>query len=117
MTTTTIIMIIAITHLNKCLDNGKRTERMAKGITCLTLKEEKKGNETSNFRLIMCLPIMWKLFIGILADQVYEQKVLPDKQKGCRRQSRGTKDQLAIDKTVMKNCRRRLTNFSVAWIH
>ena len=39
-----------------------------------------------------------------------------DEQKGCRKGSRGTKDQLLIDKAILKNCRRRLTNLSMAWI-
>ena len=70
--------------MNKCLENGKTLEWMMKGKTCLILKDEKKGNETSNFRLIMCLPIMQKVFIGILAEQVYGHmervKLLSDEQ-------------------------------------
>ena len=31
--------------------------------------------------------------------------------------SRGTKDQLMIDKIVMKNCKRIMKNLSVAWIY
>ena len=88
---------------------------MTKGRTCLILKDKKKGNETSNFRP---LPIMWKVFTRILAEQVYghieREKLLPDEQNGCRRKSRGTKDQLMIDKMVMENCKRRMKNFSVA---
>ena len=42
--------------------------------------------------------------------------MLPEEQKGCRRGSRGTKDQLLIDKTVLKDCRERHTNLSMAWI-
>jgi len=42
--------------------------------------------------------------------------LLPDEQKGCRRNTRGTKDQLLIDKMVLKNCRRRHTNLNMAWI-
>ena len=46
-----------------------------------------------------------------------ERNVLfKDEQKGCRKGSRGTKDQLLIDKAILKNCRRRLTNLSMAWI-
>ena len=41
---------------------------------------------------------------------------LKDEQKGCRKGSRGTKDQLLVDKAILKNCRRRLTNLSMAWI-
>ena len=42
--------------------------------------------------------------------------LLADEQKGRRKGSRGTKDQLLIDKVILKNCRRRLTNLSMAWI-
>ena len=38
--------------------------------------------------------------------------LLTDEQKG----SRGTKDQLLVDKAILKNCRRRFTNLSMAWI-
>ena len=89
-----------------------------KGRICLILKHEKKGNETSNFRPITCLSIMWKVFTGILAEQVYghmeREKLLLDEPKGCRRQSKGTKDQLMINKMVIKNCKRRMRNLSVA---
>ena len=41
---------------------------------------------------------------------------MPEEQKGCRRKSRGTKDQLLIDKTVLKDCKKRHTNLCMAWI-
>ena len=44
------------------------------------------------------------------------ENLLPNEQKGCKRRSRGTKDQLLIDKTVLKNCRKRHTNLAMAWI-
>ena len=47
-----------ITHLNNCLENSKTPDWMAKGRTCLILKDKKKGNKTSNFRSITCFPIM-----------------------------------------------------------
>ena len=40
---------------------------------------------------------MWKLLAGIVADEIYnhlaESDLLPEEQKDCRRNSRGTKDQ------------------------
>ena len=91
---------------------------MMKGRTCLILKHEKKENETPNFRPITCLSIMWKVFTGILAGQVYghmeREKLLLDEQKGSRRQSKGTRNHLMINKTVIKNCKRRMRNLSVA---
>ena len=93
---------------------------MKKRRTSLILKDEKKGNETSHFRLITCFPFIRKVFTRILIGQVYghmeRDKFYSDEQKGCRRESRGTKDQLMIDKIVIKNCKRRMTSLRLAWI-
>ena len=43
-------------------------------------------------------------------------KILPNEQKRCKRESRGTKDQLSIDKMVLKDCKRRHANLAMAWI-
>ena len=42
---------------------------------------------------------------------------MPEEQKECRQGSRGRKDQLLIDKTVLKDCKKRHTNLSTAWIN
>ena len=77
----------------------------------MILNNTKKGNETSNLWPITCLPIMCKVFTGILAGQVYghkeREKLLLDEQKGCRRQSSGTKDQLMVDKMVKKELQKK----------
>ena len=44
------------------------------------------------------------------------EKLLPEEQKGCKRGSRGAKNQLLFDKTVLKDCKKRHTNVSMAWI-
>ena len=63
---------------------------------------------------------MWKLLTGVIAEEIHDyleqEKLLPEEQKGCRRRSRGTKDQLLIDKTVLKDCKKRHTNLSMPWI-
>ena len=63
---------------------------------------------------------MWKLLTGVIAEEMYNylerEKILPEEQKGCKRGIRGTKDQLLIDKTVLKDCKKRHTNLSIAWI-
>ena len=50
---------------------------------------------------------MWKLITGIASEDIYcfmeSKNLLPKKQKGCRRKSRGTKDQLLINKTIHKD--------------
>ena len=44
------------------------------------------------------------------------EEILAEEQKGFRRRSRGTKDQLLIDKAILKDCKRRNTNLAMAWI-
>ena len=44
------------------------------------------------------------------------ENLLPEEKKCCRRKSRGTKDQLLIDKAILKDCRKRRTNLPMAWI-
>ena len=80
-----------------------------KGRTVLMQKDPKKGTIASNYRPIAGLPIMWKLLTGIFSDKIYDHLVdkdlLPDEQKGCRKNSRETKDQLLIEKAITKDPR------------
>ena len=64
---------------------------------------------------------MWKLMTGAIAESIYNfldmNEKLPVQQKGCRKESRGTKDELLIDKTILRDCRKRHTNLGMAWIN
>ena len=53
-----------------------------------------------------------------LYQHLENENLLLEEQKGCRHASRGTKDQLLIDKAVIKNCKRRKTNLNIwlGWI-
>ena len=57
---------------------------------------------------------------GMLAEKMYNylerENVLPSEQKGCCEGSHGTKDQLLIDKTVLRDCKRWHTNLAMEWI-
>ena len=55
------------------------------------------------------LPKVLTIFL-ILNDK------LPVEQKGCKKESRGIKDQLLIDKTIMRDCRKRHASLGMAWI-
>ena len=102
------------------MGEGDLPEWMTHGRTVLCQKDPRKDNAGDNYRPITCLPLMWKLLTGVIAEEMYNylerEKILPEEQKGCRRGSRGTKDQLLIDKTILKDCRERHTNLSMAWI-
>ena len=63
---------------------------------------------------------MWKILTGVIAEEMYnyleQEKILPVEQKGGKRGSCGTKDQLLTDEMVLKDCKKRHTNLSKAWI-
>ncbi len=90
---------------------------MTKGRTILIQKDKAKGNTSSNYRPITCLPIAWKILTGILAGEVYwflnDNMLLPEEQKGCRKKTRGTSDLLYIDKMVLKEARARKKNLAM----
>ena len=107
-------------HLNECVQQGSVPSWMVEGRTTLLMKDKSKGAEVTNYRPIACLNLLWKILTGIFADKVYthldDNDILPLEQKGCRKKSQGTKDHLAIDKAVLRNCRRRQTNLCMGWI-
>ena len=80
---------------------------MTFGKKLLCQKDPAKGIEVDNYRTISYLPLMWKLMTGMLAEKMYShlerENALPFEQKGCRKDNRGTKDQLLIDKTVLRD--------------
>ena len=103
-----------------CIATSSVPPWMTQGRTHLLIKDPAKGPLPGNFRPITCLPAMWKLFTGIMSDSIYshlkDQHLFPTEQKGCKKNSRGCKEQLLIDKMILKNCKRRHTNLSMAYI-
>ena len=83
------------------------------GKTVLCQKDPAKGCAVDYYRSIFCFPLT-----GMLAEKMYShlerENVLPSEQKGCRKGSRGTKDQLLIDKTVLRDCKKRHNNLAMA---
>ena len=106
--------------LQECLESGNVPPWMVMGRTVLIQKDLAKGTAASNYRPIACLPLMWKLLTGTLAEKLYQHfllnKLLPDEQKGCRKRSRGTKDQLLIDKTLLREAKVKKRNLAMGWI-
>ena len=93
---------------------------MTCGTTVLCLKDPAKSNAADNFRPISCLSLLWKLMTGIISESIYgfldRNGILPNERKGCKRQFRGTRDQLLIDKLVLKDCMKRHTNLTMGWV-
>ena len=90
------------------------------GRAVLIQKNHAKGTKASIYRPTACLPLMWKLLLGIFADRVYthllDNQLFPEKQKGARKKLRGTKDQLLIDKTILKEVKRQKKSVVMSWI-
>lgn len=109
-----------VVQLDDCIKNGNVPSWMTKGRTVLIIKDKNKGSIASNFRPITCLPMVWKLLTGVLAEEIYghldKQHAFVEEQKGCRKGARGTHDLLFIDKMVLKEARNRKKNLSMAWV-
>jgi len=104
-------------QLQQCLIEGNVPEWMVLGRTNLAMKDETKGAE-----FIACLPTTFKLLMGVMPNANRYVDILTGMvcYQMNRRDVEGThevqKDQLLIDKMVLKNCRRRRMNLNMAWI-
>ena len=108
-------------QLKECLESGFVPSWLTRGSTSLIEKDKSKGNVASNYRSITCLPLMWKLLTGVIANQIYahldQEKLLPLEQKGCRKGSRGSNNLLYIDRAVIKEVKSGNTTLAMAWIN
>ena len=99
-----------VNALQKCVVEGDVPEWMVTGRTVLIEKDPAKGTNARSYGSIACLPLIWKLLSGMFVDRVYthllDYQLLLEEQKGERKKSRGTKDQLLIDKTILKEVKR-----------
>ena len=90
------------------------------GRTVLIMKNKAMGNVPSNYCPITCLSNVWKLLFSIvrrmIQNHLHNHNLIPTEQKGFLRHSRATKDQLLIDKMVLKNSKKPHKNLSMAWI-
>ena len=89
------------------------------GQTTLIAKEEPTQNP-SNYRLITCLLVMYKILSSIVTSRmshhINANKIIPNEQKGNASNTYGTIDQLIINKMVMDNVKLKQWNISTAWI-
>ena len=118
--TFTSLHSVLATASHECLNKRDVLERKVKGRTVLIQKDPAKRTVGSNYRPTACLPLMWKLLTEIFADKIYDHllmnSILPYKQKGCRKGSRDTEDQLLTDKIVLKQVKRFRKNVTMAYI-
>lgn len=106
--------------LNGIIRDPKAIPRwLTSGVTYL-LPKGKDPMDPKNYRPITCLPTTYKILTAVITTRLYnhllENHLLPAEQKGCRRASRGCKDQLLISKMVIETAKKRKKNLSLAWI-
>ena len=94
---------------NNILKNPKQSpECLTEGVTFLIPNFEDTRN-SKNYRLITCLPAMYKALTSIITERAYifveSNNLLPKVQRGCRRRSYGCKDQLLINKAILEKVR------------
>ncbi|KAL7634727.1 UNVERIFIED_CONTAM: hypothetical protein RMT77_015104 [Armadillidium vulgare] len=106
--------------LSKLLEEGEvMPEWMTIGDTNLIPKSKETKN-SANYRPITCLPTMYKTLTAIIASRIYSHiennNIINEEQKGCIRNSLGTKDQLLINKMILENSWKNQKHLSMAWI-
>ena len=93
---------------------------MTKGKTTLIQKDPSKRTAPNNYRLITCLPMMWKILTAQIREEIYysltSRKLFPDEQKRCCKGSRGRAELLYIDKHILNESKNRRKNLAMAWI-
>ena len=75
-----------VVYLQECLDSGVIPDWLTREQTELIQKDKVKQNIASNYQPITCLPLVWKLLTGILADETYDYL---EKKMLCQRNRRG----------------------------
>ena len=106
--------------MNKCLQRAHIPEWMTKGRTTLIQKNPSKGAAPNNYRPITCLPMMWKILIAQMREEIYysltSRGLFPGEQKGCCKGSRGTAELIYMDQHILNEIKTRWKNLAIAWI-
>lgn len=82
-----------------------------------------KDSDTKNpakYRIITCLPTIYKLLTSIMLHKINSHltnnNILAEKQKGCKKGSRGCKEQLVIDTEIHNQVKQSHINLYCAYI-
>ena len=107
-------------ELNENIQSISIPNWLLKSKTILIQKNPAKGNAVRNYQPKASLNLLWKFKTGIIADKLYQhlqnENLLLEEQKCCRHTSSGTKNELWINKAVIRNFKRTKTNLNMAWV-
>lgn len=89
------------------------------GNTYLKPKDE-DTMDPAKYRPITCLPTLYKLLTSIISQKINlhltQNNIIAEEQKGCRKGSRGCKEQLAIDTEIHNQVKQAHRNLHFAYI-
>ena len=110
-------------ELKENMESLSVTSYLVKNRTFLIQKYPAKVNAIGYYQPITYLNPLWKLKTDIIADIIADklcqylenEKLLLEEQKICWHAFRDTKEQLLVDKAVIKNCKKRKRNLNMAW--
>ena len=103
-------------EMNRCLQEIDIHKWMTKGKTTLIQKDPQKGTASNIYKLITCLPMMWKILTVQIREEIYHslisRRLFPEIQKGCHKGSRGTGELLYIDQYILNESKKRWKNLA-----
>ncbi|KAL1446381.1 hypothetical protein WDU94_013936 [Cyamophila willieti] len=101
------------------VDPNKIPPNLTKGITYMKPKGIYSA-DPSKYRPITCLNTMYKIFTSLITNKITQHlennNILAPEQKGCKKGSRGCKDQIIIDEIITGQIRGNNRNAALAWI-
>ena len=108
-------------EMNRYLQEAEVPDWMTKGKNTLIQKDLSKGIAPNNYKPIICLPMMWKILIAQIREEIYysltSRRLFPEEQKGCCQGSRSTTELFCIDQHIPNESKTRRKNLAMAWIN
>ena len=102
------------TKMNKCIQKIDIPEWTTKVKNTLIQKDPRlKGTALNNYRPITWLPMMWKILTAQIRGIFYSlisRGIFPNGQKGFRKRTKGTGEQLYINQHILKESKTRQKN-------
>ena len=106
--------------MNKCIQKTEIPEWMTRGKTVLIQKDPIKGTTPKNYRPITWLPMMWKILTAQIREKIdyllIRRGIFDDKQKECRKRTRGTEELLYIDQHILNESKTKQKNLALTRI-
>lgn len=92
---------------------------LTEGKTIILPKNQDTKNP-SNYRPITCLSTLYKIITSVITvaigQHIEANNILTEEQKGCKKGSRGCKEQMVIDSVILKQAEKNKRSLYIAYI-